>query len=260
MRGSDVIRTVSSGHGWEVPNSTGVFGGLPGAQNDREVVLGSDMGARMAQGAIPPLSDLEGERPDMNGRQGLLPLGPEAVLRIVSQAGGGWGDPLDRDLGDLADDLKYRAVSADAAQRVYGAVVVEGQLDVAASERRRDELRAVRKASPADLESPAPSGAGERISPLGDQLDLTRYAEGIYVTCRCGFAIAPADDTWRRYASMTVVDDIHSVSRATRLSDLLEVRQYACPACGTLHATDIVRVADGHRNDIELLELSIVSV
>jgi N-methylhydantoinase B len=259
MRGSDVIRTVSSGHGWEVPNSTGVFGGLPGAQNDREVVLASDMGARMKAGSIPALDDLAGTRPEMHGRQGLLALGPEAVLSIVSQAGGGWGDPLDRDLGDLQDDLRYRAVSQEAAERLYGAVVTDGVIDVAASESRREELRAVRRAWPAEQDPIGqPATPGERISPLGDQLSITRGPDGAFVNCRCGFVLSRADDVWRRYAGVATVTDVHAVSRAARLNGQLEVRQYACPSCGLLHATDVVRVGDAHRNDVELLELSAV--
>jgi N-methylhydantoinase B len=195
----------------------------------------------------------------MHGRQGLLALGPEAVLTIVSQAGGGWGDPLDRDLGDLQDDLRYRAVSPEAAERLYGAVLADGVIDLAASESRREELRAVRKAWPAEEEPIAqPASPGERVAPLGDQLSITRGADGTFVTCRCGFALAPADDVWRRYAGVSILTDVNSVSRAARLNGQLEVRQYACPSCGLLHATDVVRTADGHRNDVELLELSAV--
>jgi N-methylhydantoinase B len=253
-RGSEVIRTVTSGHGWEVPNSTGIFGGFPGAQNDREVVLGSDMSSRLAAGSRPALAELEGERPTMHGRQGLLALGPEAVLSIVSQAGGGWGDPLDRDLGELADDLRYRAVSPDAASRIYGAVLTGGRIDVPASLVNRERLRRERAGWPVDRERPEQPAEQVRVAPMGDQLALTEGPDGRFVSCRCGYAISRADRPWREFAAMSVVSGVHGISRATRLADSLELRQYACPSCGVLHATDVVRRGDGHRNDIELLE------
>ncbi len=40
-------------------------------------------------------------------------------------SGGGWGDPLERDLGSIADDVLNEKVSPEAAALLYGAVVTE---------------------------------------------------------------------------------------------------------------------------------------
>ena len=54
-------------------------------------------------------------------------------------------------------------------------------------------------------------------------------------------------------AGLDVSTDIADVSSAGRFTDELELRRYACPGCGVLLATDVVRRGSGHRHDIELL-------
>jgi N-methylhydantoinase B len=70
------------------------------------------------------------------------------VVRIVSPAGGGFGDPLDRDpalvLSDVAMDLLSPAVARD----VYGVVVDGDAVDAAATRAQRHRLRATAAATP----------------------------------------------------------------------------------------------------------------
>jgi N-methylhydantoinase B len=65
--------------------------------------------------------------------------------------------------------------------------------------------------------------------------------------------LSPADEPWRAHAAVEVGHDVHELGHATRLDAGLELRRYACPACGRLHATDVVRRDDPHPDDIELL-------
>jgi N-methylhydantoinase B len=58
---------------------------------------------------------------------------------------------------------------------------------------------------------------------------------------------------WRAHAALEVTRDAHDVSRAHRLAPVLEIRRYACPACGVLHATDVARRDDPHLQDLLLL-------
>jgi N-methylhydantoinase B len=65
--------------------------------------------------------------------------------------GGGYGDPLDRDLQAVAWDLKNEYISRSAAQEAYGAVLTPaGEVAREASERRRSELRAQRAQQASD--------------------------------------------------------------------------------------------------------------
>jgi N-methylhydantoinase B len=72
----------------------------------------------------------------------VLHAGDAYVLR--SGGGGGFGSPLERDLGALARDVRRGYVSRAAAEHDYGAVFVAGsnEIDVAATQKRRAEMRA----------------------------------------------------------------------------------------------------------------------
>jgi N-methylhydantoinase B len=74
---------------------------------------------------------------------------PGARLRYVSAAGGGWGDPLDRDPELVRRDVRDGYATIEGAARTYG-VVIEGDpdhdpeglaIDVAATERLRASRR-----------------------------------------------------------------------------------------------------------------------
>jgi N-methylhydantoinase B len=73
------------------------------------------------------------------------------VIRIRTTGGGGWGDPLDRDLELVVQDVLWGKVSRAAAERDYG-VVIEGSADEPradpfATEQLRARLRAERAAA-----------------------------------------------------------------------------------------------------------------
>jgi N-methylhydantoinase B len=91
------------------------------------------------------------------------------------------------------------------------------------------------------------------VHPLGDQLRVLDGAGRRFVGCRCGYVLAPAEQPWRPAAGLDVSTDIAVVSSASRFTDELELRRYACPGCGVLLATDVVRRGAEHRHDIEFL-------
>lgn len=69
-------------------------------------------------------------------------LQPGDVLEIRSAGGGGRGDPLEREPWRVARDVERGYVSVEAAERDYGVVIREGEVDEAATE----ALRAARPA------------------------------------------------------------------------------------------------------------------
>ncbi|SEG87801.1 N-methylhydantoinase B [Thermomonospora echinospora] len=254
VHGGRDVTALNSAHGWEVPNSVGIFGGYPGAQNTRTVVHGSDVKAQLAAGRIPSVEELSGERPVMRGRQGLYHLGDDDVLATVPQAGGGWGDPLDRSVEAVQADIDFGAVTPEAAVRLYGAVLsADGRVDAEATSTRREELRAARRAWPAERPLPdAPAGPRTRIHPMGDGMEIVEAAGRRWVACACGCVLSPVDEPWRAHAALEISVDVHEFGHATRLDAGLELRRYACPGCGRLQATDVVRRGDGHLDDIRL--------
>ena len=106
----------------------GVCGGAAGAPNRFWV--------RRNDRAIEP-SPLPGK---VSG----FPLDPDDVLVMESSGGGGFGDPLDRDLSLIGADLAEGYVTAPGAEAIYGVVVTGGAIDTAATLARRAALRAAR--------------------------------------------------------------------------------------------------------------------
>jgi N-methylhydantoinase B len=82
-----------------------------------------------------------GEPPISGSRVALqVPAGTRVVA--TNNGGGGWGDPLERDLAAIEWDLRQGYVSREAAARDYGVVfAADGGIDSDATERRRAAVR-----------------------------------------------------------------------------------------------------------------------
>jgi N-methylhydantoinase B len=99
----------------------GVDGGAPGARNEVEFVVA---GRR--------------QQPPLGAKQDgvILNRGDRIVIR--SPGGGGFGDPMTRAAGEVAEDLRLGFIDAVAARTVYGvALTGAGAVDEAATARRR---------------------------------------------------------------------------------------------------------------------------
>jgi N-methylhydantoinase B len=91
------------------------------------------------------------ERPE-RFRQEAIQVSAGDLVRIVTPGGGGFGDPLERDVEAVRLDVQRRLVSAQQAAHAYGVVVTEldgevrmFQVDTAATQSRREDLRATRE-------------------------------------------------------------------------------------------------------------------
>ncbi|WP_329064101.1 hydantoinase B/oxoprolinase family protein [Amycolatopsis sp. NBC_01480] len=74
------------------------------------------------------------------------PFDPEVPVFAHSGAGGGWGDPLDRDPAKVLDDVLDEYVSVEAARADYGVVIDQKHWVVLEEETARE--RATRRADP----------------------------------------------------------------------------------------------------------------
>ncbi len=96
--------------------------------------------------------DLFGNAKDLGGLVDGEPLAAGKVMRVVTTGGGGWGDPLDRELELVELDVLQGKVSPDAACADYGVVLVrraeEWEIDITATDALRAEMRAARKQPP----------------------------------------------------------------------------------------------------------------
>ncbi len=71
---------------------------------------------------------------------------PGDIVTIMTPGGGGYGDPLERPSDLVREDTLYGYVSAEAARRDYGVVLIDGVVDEAATTTLRRQMRAQRGA------------------------------------------------------------------------------------------------------------------
>jgi N-methylhydantoinase B len=99
-------------------------------------------GGAGANGRVVLNPDTPGERtlPKID----VLALDPGDVLSVRTPGGGGWGDPLARPVELVRDELAGGLLSPAQAREAYGVVLVDGEVDEAATralrERRRQSL------------------------------------------------------------------------------------------------------------------------
>jgi N-methylhydantoinase B len=97
--------------------------------------------------------DAEGEARDLGGLVDGEEVLKGQIVRVVTTGGGGWGDPLTRELPRVLQDVTEGRVSRAAAARDYGVVFTAESsadapiIDEAATAARRDEIRATRPAA-----------------------------------------------------------------------------------------------------------------
>ena len=240
--GTDQLQAMLVGHGVEVPNSAGIFGGMEGSCNRNELLHRVEGVSPV--GLVTSAADHEswvGEREIMNAKPGFFTLRRGDAVSYSFQGGGGYGDPVDRDAELVAHDVATRQVSRDSATEIYGVVVDDTLvLDAAATKARRKEIRASRLGgSPTTLA--VPSGGTDTAGADGRQLtpDLSVVGDG-HVRCSCGHDFGPAPD-WKGAAVRRTVEPTEH-GPLVRLHEELEIREYVCPSCARLLESNVTRV------------------
>ncbi len=256
--GESGLDVMYGGHGWDIPNSYGIFGGHPGEENRRLLIQHSNVRAMLESGVVPGPQEVGGDPAPTRGRFGVARLNHDSVYAIMPQAGGGWGDPLDRSVAAVQADLDGGPVSPEAATLVYGVVMgADGRVDEAQTTARREALRAERRewapatGEPLDALEDAP--LLKRVGPLGDVLEVVSDGSEHFVRCRCGDVLCRAADNWRDHARMQIAAAAELGPAIPRLDEGIEVRQYACGSCGVLLSVDVRRPGADHLHDVSLV-------
>ena len=239
-RAAEIALTVIQGsadalvmmHGNEVPNSLGLFGGLPGAT----------VAHRVRRSA--------GRADDLGPKPGHLPLAPGDVYEVSWQGGGGIGDPLDRDPDDVARDVARGLVTQAAARAIYGVVAYDGRADEASTSGLRDRVRRERVGGELRPgEAPREGGA-----PLGPTLRLLEIDGETCVVSPGGNVLSRGTTAWRAGALRRPFD-LEALPGTWRLHPRLRATAYYCPGTGTLLALDIDEEGAPVRDDV-LLDLA----
>jgi N-methylhydantoinase B len=253
---AEALHAMLIGHGVEVPNSVGLFGGIEAGCNEGVLYRGAgadaDAAAGAATGALPfdaadgdALAQLPGaER--VPAKLGHFELGAGDVIAYAFQGGGGYGDPLERAPAAVARDVENGFVSVTAAAAVYGvAIDDDGSVHEPGTALRRAELRRLRLGG---AEPSRPAHDDPADGAVGGV--LVRDPDGRW-RCRCGFDLGPVDGNFKDRARTRVVAP-HEHGPRIRLHEELELREHCCPACATLLESEVARRGQPSRATITL--------
>lgn len=229
------LQAMMVSHGSKVPNSTGIFGGMPGSCNSAGIV--HPRNAADLFGAVDGPDSLLASGPGkvLGPKPGHFELGANDVFYYSFQGGGGFGDPLTRHPEAVAVDVAQLFVTRDSARRHYGVVLTEdGEVDEALTRALRSEKVTQRLGGAAPSSVPDGSHGGQLV---GGTFRL--LADGT-LACRCGHDLATVGGDWKG-AALTRTVTPEDFGANVRLRGELELREHVCPACGLLLETEVAR-------------------
>ena len=189
---ADLVLNSTNTAGTEASNAHGIDGGYPGAGSQVRVLRGTDIWGKLNAGTIP-LEDAE-----FGGTVEHLPskasgkLSAHDVLVFFAPGGGGFGDPLDREPGRVADDVSSGWVSSARSKQNYGvAISADGGVDGVQTQALRAAIRSARAQRTMlpwerdDLYAQPPV-AGDEPWRVGENIELAPGEAGVLRCRRCG--------------------------------------------------------------------------
>ena len=246
--GVDRLRCSLTSHGVEVPISYGQFGGMPGACSTAMIVHDSNVKQTWEKGELPliledistpiDLDKLGGEVQVLEAKQDELPLFPGDVVQYTFQGGGGYGDPLAREVSSVLKDIEMGHISASRAEEVYGVLENESNSETLQS---REKLRKARlsRANKAEQLSDPKLKPGTMLSRFGAGLVLTQTEDNyLQFECECSHVFCRAEDNWKLFAASFRIEG-NDLPPAIKVHETMELVEYFCPDCGIQHAVDV---------------------
>jgi N-methylhydantoinase B len=210
------IDYVVVGKGTGFPQSDGLAGGMQGGTN-----------AYLHHHRVS--GDLASDGTPLPWGTHMLRAGEALYVRW--NGGGGFGDPYLRAPELVAADVASGLVSLEAARTCYGVVFGPDEtpdLDATMA------LRADR------LSGPTAGGHGSGIA---------LSADGAHCS-HCATRIAPAGAPWKSQARLWTRPVASLSGAAASVDARVEMRQFGCPACGTLLDAEIALPGDAYLDDI----------
>jgi N-methylhydantoinase B len=258
LHGAEELTVASVSGDVAVPGTPGLYGGRSGVTNRAAWLRDTDIERAFEQGQMPHTLEqigghAEGLPPISAGETWRAGTGTVVQYRVSGSAG--YGDPLDRELELLEEDLDLNYVSRQAAEKTYGVVFDEDEIDAGATKRNR---AAVREQRLAEFDAPvhAFDAVPELATPQGGGLLLAETVEArtgtdgeLYAACvACGVALAPAREPikeWLPQETLPAQDISPAQQDPEELVDgPFEFRLWCCHGCGRLVDTEISRADD----------------
>lgn len=241
------------------PKVVGPFGANPGSMGHFRLKHGSDVRASFGAGEVPQDFDaIGGTEAQIEAKGPMLMVGPDGVWEWTGANATGFGDPLAREPERVAADVASGALTADAAERVYGVVLLpSGEADAGATAARRTELLAARLAAatvPSHVET-VPDDAPLKL--LGGELALVEHQGGRHFVTVTGRALlGPAGGNFKNSCAVLerpirVLAPEYATHQG-RAGFTVRYREYLCPITGRRVETEILREGDQPLHDMAL--------
>jgi N-methylhydantoinase B len=238
-----------------------LFGGYPNDVHRFAMQRGTDVVQQMSNGVIPAPGGLSGAGPeDIPARAFGIPQLADDVFTMRYCASGGFGDPLRRDPMVVAADVRQGRVSPEAATALYGVELdAGGELDAAATERRRSESLEARRSwtGPADTVT-VQNGNGDAWT-VGPGLRVADHDGAQVLACEdCATVLSPLSGNWKEGALVGEIElpqaNALCPDPRTLIDDDFVLRQYACPGCARLLDNDVQRRSEPPMWDLKIEE------
>jgi N-methylhydantoinase B len=238
---ADELHTMVVGHGVQVPNSIGQFGGMPGACAYHLLRTPSPASGGGKGGGIADLIEQNSHMHDLleagssvqrfDSKPGHFALHRGDVLAYSFQGGGGYGDPIRRDPARVARDVANGFVTPHWASALYGVVLGDGVIDEKATQARRREIRSERLVGRAPKAEPPASNGHADPCP---RIERDRFR------CLCGCDLGPVNADWKPRALRRTLSPQACGPHVTLHAEL-ELREFVCSDCGTLLEVEVAR-------------------
>jgi N-methylhydantoinase B len=245
-------------YGQAVPSSAGINGGFPAKAVGYLEVVDSDIRPLLAAGRWPrDTEEIGGAVRFPHPKELRHPLTVDDVFLLRWSGGGGYGDPLERDPATVARDIHEGAVSVERAHDVYGVILRDAALDEAATVARREALRGAR-IGVAHAPVPEPAVIPEGARRLDDHLVV--LADEAVACAHCATRLTDGVGSYKEGAAVLDREllDVHLVwiDSRTFIDEDIVLREFSCPGCAALLASDVTRRSSAPLADKTLLPIA----
>lgn len=221
------IGVLSMTQGLQHPATVGMAGGEPAAASGFAVIdTYKCVGATDWSGVT--------ERGQLPLPRAGMRVGLEQTLIASSQGGGGFGDPLERDVERVLDDVVEGLVSVTGAARDYGVVIVSGDCEPTVDIKATHELRRARRRERLGGVEPASrehTRSGRRLSSHFDLVEAK--GQEVVVCAGCGQRICAAGESIHSALVMRQTNVGARFELTTRYegAERFCIRHFYCPGC-----------------------------
>jgi N-methylhydantoinase B len=235
------------------PKAVGPIGANPASAGHFRLKHGTDVVVRLAAGEVPQDFDaIGGAEAEVEAKGPMLMMGADAAWEWTGANAPGFGDPLARDPGLVETDVATGALSADAAERVYGVLPGDGATQKLRAGRLAARLAEARPAAA----PPAVVPPGVPLQVLAGELALVERdgRPEAFVTVTGRAVLAPASGNFKDGCAV-LERPLRAVApefatREGRVGYLVRYREYLCPLTGLRVDSEIIADGDEALHDI----------